>query len=908
MADDLARWFVSVKVDREERPDVDAVYMAAVLAMSGSGGWPMSVFCTPDGRPFFGGTYFPPTERPGMPSFRRVLAALADAWSTRRARGRGAGRRPGCRRSAGELDLADRLAAARPPARRPGGPSPRACSSAPWPSWPSGSTPSGAASGRPPNSPARRLSSCACATTVGRRPAALWPWPPPPSTPWPPAASTTTWPAGFARYSTDRRWLVPHFEKMLTDQALLARGYLHAWQVTGRRRLPAGGHRDPRLRAARTWRAPGGGLCSSEDADADGVEGGHATFTPAQVREALRGRAPRARRPVPLDWYGITEAGNWEGTTVLLPPARCAPGPAARASRRPAASCSRPADGRPRPALDDKVAHRVERHGRRGPGRGGRGDRATGLGRRAPRRSPSSSSPRCRSADGRWRRTVGRAPARLRRRLRVAGRVLHPAGRADRAGPSWTARARRGGRHPARAVLGPGRRRAASPPARDGEGLVVRSKELLDGATPSANSVAASALLRLGALTGDDRYRRRRRADRRSGRPAPRRAPDGGGRPRRRGLVLDARHRGGGGRRPPRPAGRGPPRAGCPTAVVAWGERHRLTPVGGQGPEERLRLPAVRMPGAGRRPRYPGRPARRRVVGRHRDGRVERGPDQARPARRRATEKARSPRSLLRDLPRDERVPVEGGARLRLLVLACTADDTTAVDLSSGALVRLRVPWPEEHAPDLAPFDVVEAMLGRRPRARRPGPARGGHRRRPPPPGGDLARPPGPPHARSGWRPRPTGRCSASPGRPPPTGSSAAPAPRPPWSTRPGGPSSSAGRPTARPGSASAGSATTSGCRWRTAHAASRPRRGTPGAAGRQGPGDRARLHPPVPAGHAQPAPRRATATRCARRCCPRRLSRPGPDSAAELAPGQVLGHGPAEGHQPVAGVGVRPG
>ena len=83
-AADLAKWFVSVKVDREERPDLDAVYMAATQALTGSGGWPMSVFCTPDGRPFYAGTYFPPVERHGMPAFRRVLQALGEAWINER--------------------------------------------------------------------------------------------------------------------------------------------------------------------------------------------------------------------------------------------------------------------------------------------------------------------------------------------------------------------------------------------------------------------------------------------------------------------------------------------------------------------------------------------------------------------------------------------------------------------------------------------------------------------------------------------------------------------------------------------------------------------------------------------------------------------------------------------------------
>ncbi len=269
-----------------------------------------------------------------------------------------------------------------------------------------------------------------------------------------------------------------------------------------------------------------------------------------------------------------------------------------------------------------------------------------------------------------------------------------------------------------------------------------------------------------------------------------------------------------------------------------------------------------------------------------------------------ATEKARSSRSLLRDLPRNERVPVEGGARLRLLVLACTPDDTTAVDLSSGALVRLRVPWPEDHPPDLAAFDVVETVLADDPERndlaqpeaataaalpRQVGTLRGRRVRR------MLQRLAAPP----------TARCSASPGRPPPTGSSAAPAPRPPWSPPPGGPSSSAGRPTARPGSASAGSATTSGCRWRTP---------TPVAPWTRhaGSGWPARPWPPRSASPPHyllatlSLPREGHCYKVCTAVLPRGAEPRASDSAAELARGQVLGHGPAEGHQPVAGVGRR--
>ena len=230
VAADLARSFVAVKVDREERPDVDAVYMAAVQAVTGSGGWPMSVFCTPDGRPFYGGTYFPPTDRHGMPAFRHVLAALADAWTGRRDEVEEQAEAL-VRAVAGEIGLVDRLAADRT------GPSP-------LPAFP-------AVLDRTVGALADRFDR----TWGGFGPA--------PKFPRPTfvelclrhhrrsgdrdalVMATTTLDGmaagglydhlagGFARYSTDNRWLVPHFEKMLTDQALLARAYLHAWQATG---------------------------------------------------------------------------------------------------------------------------------------------------------------------------------------------------------------------------------------------------------------------------------------------------------------------------------------------------------------------------------------------------------------------------------------------------------------------------------------------------------------------------------------------------------------------------------------------------------------------------------------------------------------------------------------------------
>jgi uncharacterized protein YyaL (SSP411 family) len=495
-ADALARWFVSVKVDREERPDVDALYMAAVQAMSGSGGWPMSVFCTPDGRPFYAGTYFPPDDRPAMPSFGRVLAALAEAWRDRR---------PAVEEQADalvravtqDLRLVDRLAGAgtRPPvfAEALSGAVDRLAEQFD-PGW--------GGFGAPPKFPRPTLVELCLrhhARTGDRTSLTM---------------ATTTLDAmaaggiydhlagGFARYATDREWLVPHFEKMLTDQVLLARAYLHSWQLTGRS--------DHLQVATETLDyvladlvGPTGGLCSSVDADAAGIEGGHATWTPAQVREALGAAGRPDLVPVALDWYGITEAGNWEGTTVLRRP------PGAPLGRPPEVEEARAllleARGRrPQPAVDDKVllewnamAVAVLAEAAGATGRQDWSDRALEVAELlfASLRSP----------DGRWQRTVGGTPAFAADHAWLVEcyvRLGELTGEAR-----WTTRAVEvadtlldrfwDGEHGGCFTTGTG-----------DEELVVRGKEILDSATPSANAVTAGALLRLAALTGDDRYRR----------------------------------------------------------------------------------------------------------------------------------------------------------------------------------------------------------------------------------------------------------------------------------------------------------------------------------------------------------------------------------------------------------------
>ena len=249
--------FVSVKVDREERPDVDAVYMEAVVALTGHGGWPMTVFLTPEGEPFYGGTYYPPEPRHGLPSFRQVLTAIAEVWRDRRET---------VTTQAAEITRELRRAARTQPSHEPltSAISTAAISSLRAqfdPEW-------GGFGGAPKFPPAstlefllrrgetemteRTLDSMALGgmyDLVG---------------------------GGFHRYSVDRRWLVPHFEKMLYDNALLASAYLHGWLVLGKERYREVAERtlDYMLRELRL---PGGGFASAQDADTDGIEG--LTFT-----------------------------------------------------------------------------------------------------------------------------------------------------------------------------------------------------------------------------------------------------------------------------------------------------------------------------------------------------------------------------------------------------------------------------------------------------------------------------------------------------------------------------------------------------------------------------------------------------------------------------------------------------
>jgi uncharacterized protein YyaL (SSP411 family) len=269
--------FVSIKVDREERPDLDAVYMDAVVAITGQGGWPMTVFLTPDGEPFFGGTYFPPAPRHGLPSFRQVLSAAAQAYRERRAE---------VGRSAAQLVEAVRESSTLAPSNEPLTESiiseaVRGLAHSFDPEW-------GGFGGAPKFPPASALElllrrgelELVTKTLDGMAAGGMY----------------DLVGGGFHRYSVDEQWLVPHFEKMLYDNALLVPAYLHAWVVTGEERYRRVAEETCEY-LLRDLALPAGGFASSQDADTDGVEGLTYTWTEAEgvpaelLRPFERGRS-----------------------------------------------------------------------------------------------------------------------------------------------------------------------------------------------------------------------------------------------------------------------------------------------------------------------------------------------------------------------------------------------------------------------------------------------------------------------------------------------------------------------------------------------------------------------------------------------------------------------------------------
>jgi uncharacterized protein YyaL (SSP411 family) len=493
----LNRDFVSIKVDREERPDLDDVYMVAVQAMTGSGGWPMSVFLTPDLEPFYGGTYFPPEDRHGLPAFGRLLEAIAEAWRTRRDEIVGQGRQLAAHLrdqldvpvgaadpQLGQLErAAARLTRAFDPLNGGFGGAPKF--PAPMPlefllrSW-------------------RRSGSLELLAIVTRTFDAM-------------AAGgiRDQLGGGFARYSTDAAWLVPHFEKMLYDNALLAHAYLEAWRATGEARYRSVAESTLDFMLAELLTSDGG-FASALDADSEGVEGRFYAWTHAEFVATLEGAGLAAAEvaAVAAQW-GVTEPGAWEGRNVLHVTGDDAdPRLVSRARAALLAARAR----RPRPARDEKqlaawnglalralataglafgrddYLHAVEAHVawlRRALVRDG--DRLWRASREGMAETPGFLEDYACVADGLLaaHAALGR-PADLELAVRLVERAIDDFWDAG-SGTFWDTSA-------------------------EHDALLARPRSLIDAATPSGNAVAADVLLRLALLTGEPDHDRRARS------------------------------------------------------------------------------------------------------------------------------------------------------------------------------------------------------------------------------------------------------------------------------------------------------------------------------------------------------------------------------------------------------------
>jgi uncharacterized protein len=486
--------FVSIKVDREERPDLDDVYMAAVQAMTGSGGWPMTVFLTPELAPFFGGTYFPPEDRHGMSGLPRILDAVSDAYRTRRT----------------EVEqqataLADHLRAqlAVPPGTRDVEPRNLEAAVARLQATFDGAH--GGFGGAPKFPPPmilefllrawRRSGDDQTLQMVTRTLDAMAD-----------GGINDQLGGGFARYSTDAHWLVPHFEKMLYDNALLAHAYLEAFRATGIDRY---------AEIARTTldfliaelRTGDGGFASALDADSDGVEGRFYAWTFDEFMAALTDAGLEdADRRFLADYWGVSEPGNWDGTNVLHV---AGPEPGTDVVERGRLALLAARAERTRPQRDEKqiaswngLALRAVAHG------------ALLLGDEAYRTATRTlvafvEGHVVRGGDRLW-RTVrdgrGGTPGFAEDYLAVADGLLD-------------AHAALGDAEPL--VLARGLVQSATRDFWDDEAgtfvdtsdehdrTVARPRGLVDNATPSANAIGADVLQRLALITGEEDLARR---------------------------------------------------------------------------------------------------------------------------------------------------------------------------------------------------------------------------------------------------------------------------------------------------------------------------------------------------------------------------------------------------------------
>jgi uncharacterized protein len=502
--------FVCVKVDREERPDVDALYMEAVQSMTGHGGWPLNVFLTPEQLPFYGGTYFPPDSRHGMPAWSEVLRAIAELWRERSTEIRAGGERLREQLAGGAL-----LAPSSEPLQAVTLDSALANLRATFDSRNAGfgSAP------KFPQAPVLELllTQPAAAELAQRTLRAM-------------AAGGIhdQVGGGFHRYAVDATWTVPHFEKMLYDNALLARAYLHGFQRTG----------EPLLRRVceqtlrwilRDMRAPEGGFYSALDADSPGGEGSFYVWTLSELQDALGQDAAAA-----IAWFGVTAKGNFDGergarTGLNVLEARGVE-PPAQQRERIRARLLEVREQRPPPALDDKRltswnALAIAALAEAGTALGGDADRAATDGETTDGGRMDGAGAQhyldaavagaefvlreLRDERGRLLRTYSHGRAALDGYLEdhafllEALLVLFEATCQER----WLAEARALADELIARFADPQRGGFFSTAA-DHEALIARRKDIEDSPIPSGSSSAALGLLRLAELTGEREYER----------------------------------------------------------------------------------------------------------------------------------------------------------------------------------------------------------------------------------------------------------------------------------------------------------------------------------------------------------------------------------------------------------------
>ncbi len=507
--------FVSIKVDREERPDLDALYMDAVQAFTGSGGWPMTVFLTPDALPFSGGTYFPPRDRYGMPGFPTVLRRVAHFYQTRKNEVdemAQAFREAFQERGAAPLQLPPDIAV---PAQAKLDPTPLVQATQTY--LQAIDREHGGFGGAPKFPHSLDLDFLLRMIQRARHQPDLGI-----DTDDPLSAVRLSLDAmaaggiydqiggGFHRYATDGIWLVPHFEKMLYDNALLAPVYLHAWQLTG----------DERYRnvcedildyVLREMTDHAGGFYSSQDADSDGVEGKFYVWTQAEIRTVLGEEDAK----VAEQSWGVTEEGNFEGSNILHraiteDEVATALGLSAKQVRDRLAQARQKLYAtraeRVWPGRDDKVLAAWNGYMQRAFAEAGRI-----LGREDYLQAASNNADFILEhmvVDGRLRRSWREGQAKLDAYLEDYGALVNALLSTYEATSEFTYVVE--ARKLADAILARFWDEEANSffdTASDHEQLIGRPRELTDNVTPSGTSLAVEGLLRLAALTGEERYR-----------------------------------------------------------------------------------------------------------------------------------------------------------------------------------------------------------------------------------------------------------------------------------------------------------------------------------------------------------------------------------------------------------------